>query len=150
MDIPVLSGATLSAARSVNGTGGYGFFVGELATAGCPSGPVMIEADYFQVGLFTITLYQGDNVWGTGTLSQDESISVISYTMGYIGGRASAGFPVQVGPWVTISMRNFTPGTFIGNIYFTTTSLTPPAGTWEIKDGSVRAAGTWESSVPFP
>ena len=111
---------------------------------------MVIEADYFHVGLFTITLYQGDNVWGSGTLFQDDSISVISYTVGYIGGRASAGLPFQVGPWISVPMRNFTPGTFIGNIYFTTTGLAPPAGTWEIKDGQVKAEGTWAASLPFP
>jgi hypothetical protein len=61
------------------------------------------------------------------------------------------GLPTQIGPWaIPIPMRNSTPGTGVGNIYFTTTSLAPPGGTWELKDGSVRASGTWRSSVALP
>jgi len=47
-------------------------------------------------------------------------------------------------------MRNSTPGTFVGRIYFTVATVFPPGGTWELKDGSVSASGTWSSSVSFP
>jgi hypothetical protein len=116
---------------------------------------VTIEADYFHFGTIPLLLFEGGEFWGTATLLPDESMNVISIpTSGgiyYVGGRASVGLPTRIGPWgIPVPMRNSTPGTGIGNIYFTTTSLVPPAGTWELKDGSVHASGTWRSAIDFP
>jgi len=154
LQVPVLAGANLSAFANVSGVAGYGAFIGQLTTAGCPSGPVTIEADYFHFGTVLLTLYQGGEAWGSATL-QNEAIVVISYPVGlnyYIGSQNSAGLPIQTGLWVSLPMRNSTQfgGNFIGRIEFTVTTLAPPAGTWEIKDGSVHASGTWSSSVNFP
>lgn len=155
VQVPVLAGATISAVATVGGSAGYGVFVGQLTTAGCPAGPVTIEADYFHIGTVQLLLLQGSDYWGTANLSPDQSMNVISIpTSGgiyYIGSRASVVLPSQIGPWGTpVPMRNSTPGTGIGNIYFTTTSLVPLTGTWELKDGSIHASGTWRSAIDFP
>jgi hypothetical protein len=155
LQTPVQAGATLSAFANVGGFAGYGVFIGQLTTAGCPSGPVMIEADYFHFGTnFLLTLFDGGDFWGTATLFQDRSIRVVSLPTGsgiyYLGGWPDVGLPIQTGPWAVVPMRNSTPGTGIGKIYFTTISLFPPAGTWELKDGTVRASGTWSSGFDLP
>jgi len=156
LQTPVQAGATLSAfANVVSSTAGYGAFIGQLTTAGCPSGPVTIEADYFHFGTIVLTLYAGGDFWGTATLFQGGSIQVVSLPTGsgifYVGSRNSVGLPTQTGPWgVPVPMRNSSPGTGIGNIYFTSTSLFPPAGIWELKDGTVRASGTWSSAFDLP
>ena len=155
LQTPVQAGATLSAFANVSGFAGYGVFIGQLTTAGCPSGPVTIEADYIHFGTILLALFDGGDFWGTVTLFPDQSIQVVSVPLSggiyYVGGRASVGLPTQTGPWgVPVPMRNSTPGTGIGNIYFTSTSLFPAAGTWELKDGTVRASGTWNSSVDLP
>jgi hypothetical protein len=84
---------------------------------------------------------------------QDNAMVVISYPNGslyYIGSRNSVGLPTQLGPWVNFPMRNNSPGTGIGSIYFIVTSVTPAAGTWEITGGSVNASGTWVATSLFP
>lgn len=152
LQMPVAAGATISAIANASGTNGYGAFFGELTTVGCPGDPVTIEADYINFGAYSILLYQGTDPWGTATI-QDEAIVVTSYPMGtvyYIGSRNSAGPPVQTGPWLSVPMRNNSPGTYVGNIYFTATSLFPAAGTWEIRDGTLRASGTWQALMSFP
>jgi hypothetical protein len=154
LQVPVLAGATISALANVRSSAGYGVFVGQLTTAGCPAGPVTIEADYFHIGNLQFTLFEGGNYWGIATLFPDDSMNVVSIPMNggiyYIGSRASVGLPFQTGPWTNFPMRNSIPGTGIGSIYFTVTSLFPPAGTWELKDGSVRASGTWSSPFDLP
>jgi hypothetical protein len=150
----VLSGVTLNAfATTRSFTTGYGVFLGSATTAGCPSDPVTIEADYFHIGPVPLTLYRGDDVWGTATIFADDSIQVVSRPIGsiyYVGGLPSVGLPFQTGPWAAVPMRNSTPGTGIGKMFFTVTSVFPAAGTWEIKDGSVRAEGTWRMAFEFP
>ena len=119
---------------------------------GCPRGLVTIEADYFHIGVITLALYKGSAPWGYATV-QDNAIVVISYPneslLYYIGSRNSVGLPTQLGPWVNLPMRNNSPGTGIGSIYFTVTSVAPTAGTWEII-GSVNASGTWVANSLFP
>jgi hypothetical protein len=152
LEMPILSGASIFAFANISRTNGYGVFVGERTTIGCPPGLVTIEADYFHLGIVTIVLYKGSDLWGSATL-QDNAMVVISYPVGslyYIGSRNSVGLPTQLGPWVNFPMRNNSPGTYIGSIYFTITSLSPAGGTWEIKGGSVNVSGTWFSTSPFP
>lgn len=153
LQMPVEAGVTMSAFANVNGFQGYGLFAGSLTTAGCPTGPVLIEADYIHFGTFQIALFQGGNPWGTGTVFPDNSMNVISVPMAggiyYLGGRASVGLPFQIGTWASIGMRNSVPGTGVGTIYFNVTSLFPAAGTWDLRDGSVRASGTWVSTAEF-
>ena len=157
LNVPVLSGVSLNTFAILHNfstnSPGYGVFLGSASMAGCPPEPVTLEADYFHIGLIPLTLYQGANVWGTATIFVDDSMRVVSRLFGsiyYIGGRASVGLPFQTGPWAVVPMRNSTPGTGIGQMYFNVTSVFPPAGTWEIKDGSVHASGTWRLAIDIP
>src|SRR5262249_47528123 len=118
LKIPVLAGVSLNAFATTHSfVTGYGAFIGGVTAARCPAEPVTLAADYFHIGPILLTLYQGANEWGSGIIYPDESIRVTSRPFGsiyYIGSRASIGLPFQLGPWVTVPMRNSFPGTFVG------------------------------------
>jgi hypothetical protein len=150
LQVKVVAGVSLSTfAMAHNPVTGYGAFLGGITTAVCPPEHVTLEADYFHSGSIVLFLSDRDGPWGNVIIYPDESIRVTSLPVGaiyYVGGRSAIGPPFQLGPWISVPMRNSTPGISVGTLDFTTTSVYPPGGTWEMSGGSVRASGTWGAS----